>query len=75
MSRDNNRAQDQRAKSRARKILCLLMPGEEISPRRVGRRAATRTPCSCLMCGQARKMEGAPISERRAIACVDPKFD
>lgn len=73
--RADGRSQDERAKARAKRLLCLLIPDEELTPRRVGRRAATRVPCSCPMCGQARKMDGPRVNERRAADAVDPSFD
>ena len=35
-------------------------------PKMVARLADTRSPCSCLMCGNRRKSEGPTLAERRA---------
>ncbi|MBX9625270.1 MAG: hypothetical protein K2X82_15795 [Gemmataceae bacterium] len=51
-----------RAKARAVRYLRWVLAGlpGAIDPRRVGRRATDRTPCSCRMCGNPRRYGGGP---------------
>lgn len=69
MSRAESRHQVSRAKVRAVRVMetqqamtRLPLPVDE---RRVGIMATTPKLCSCFMCGNRRKLEGAKVSELR----------
>lgn len=50
------RAQAERWKNRVRKY--RIVEGREDNPATIGRIARTRTPCSCYMCGNPRRLFG-----------------
>lgn len=61
------RHQDRRAKGRATRRLRTL--GLSPTPRLVGRWAIDRTPCSCPLCGNPRRHEGAETRQETLSAC------
>lgn len=63
------RHQDQRAKGRALRYLRLTFATDLqwITPRKVGRHAVDRKPCSCAMCGNPRRYwREVTVQEMRA---------
>jgi hypothetical protein len=68
VSRAANRAEAERAKARVRGWLARWRFFKGDTPDRVGRRARTPHPCSCLGCGNERRHLGPTLQELRAAA-------
>lgn len=66
MSRAANRAEAERHKARVRRWLARWRFFKADTPDRVGRRARTPHPCSCLGCGNERRHLGPTLQELRA---------
>lgn len=64
MSRADNRHHAERMKRRVRNYSSVAC---DPNPRRIGKTAVTRKPCSCWMCANERATEGPTMQEKRHV--------
>ncbi len=67
-NRSIRRHHHRRLQERAKWIMAVVWGyrAQDVSPRRLGKCVATRTPCSCWMCGNPRRHHAeVTIQERR----------